>query len=69
MGKMRPRNDSRFSNNARPTLAVLSLAPIRATDFGANIALRIGRCSDTVVSAEVLTLASAAFMIQFAVLI
>jgi hypothetical protein len=30
------------------------------------MALRIGRRSDTIVSAELLTLASAAFMIQFA---
>jgi hypothetical protein len=69
MGKTRPRNDSRFSNNARPTLPGFSLAPIKAIDLGVSIVVRIGRRSDTIVSAELLSFASAAFMIQFAVLI
>jgi hypothetical protein len=68
-GKIRPLNDCRFSINARPTLPAFSLAPITATDFGANIEARIGRRSDAIVLTEVLTLASAALMIQVASLI
>jgi hypothetical protein len=41
----------------------LKLAPISATDFGENIASRIGRRSDTTASAEVLRFVVTAFMI------
>ena len=57
-----------FPISARPTLPGFSLAPISATDFGASIALRIGRWSDTTASASALLRLIADFMIHVAFL-